>query len=536
MQARSFPALFGAGFFLLVFSAASAAGPAGHGDFFVTASIAEPVNLIPFFATDSASAQISRLVFNGLVKYDKDLRLTGDLAERWDVLDDGLVILFHLRKGVRWQDGAPFTAEDVEFTFQRLTDPAVPTPYGGDFEKVKSLRVLDPYTVEVTYKEPFAPALASWGMGIVPRHLLRGENLLSAGFARKPVGTGPYRLSRWKSGEKLELEANPDYFEGRPFIDRYVCRIVPDPATIFLELLTENLDSAGLTPLQYRRQTQSVFFEKTFAKFRYPSHAYTYLGYNLKNPLFSDRRVRKAIGMAIPKKEIIDVTLLGLGRVSTGPFLPGTWACNPEVQPTVFDPEKAGLILREAGWRDSDGDGVLEKEGKKFSFSILTNQGNETRKMSCEIIQKSLREIGIEVQIHVVEWGTFLKEFIDKKRFEAALLAWQLPEDPDPYDIFHSSRADGGFNFISYASPEADRLLEEGRRLISENERAGVYHRLHEVLNEDEPYTFLYVEDALPAVHRRFRGVEAAPAGIGHNFIRWFVPDPERRYGVERAK
>ena len=153
------------------------------------------------------------------------------------------------------------------------------------------MRVLDSYTVEVTYKEPFAPALASWGMGIVPKHLLQGENLLNTGFARKPIGTGPYRFSRWRSGEKLELEANPDYFEGRPMIDRYIYRIIPDPATVFLELLTENLDSAGLTPLQYRRQTQSAFFEKTFAKFRYPSHAYTYLGFNHKDRRFADRPV-----------------------------------------------------------------------------------------------------------------------------------------------------------------------------------------------------------------------------------------------------
>ncbi len=506
-----------------------------HGDFFVTSSIAEPSNLIPFFATDSASAEISRLIFNGLVKVDKDLKLTGDLAEHWDIQDGGLKIIFHLRKGVRWQDGEPFTADDVEFTFQKLTDPATPTPYGGDFEKVKSLRVVDPYTIEVTYKEPFAPAVVSWGMGIVPRHLLRGENLLSTGFARHPVGTGPYRFRRWESGERLELDANADYFEGRPLIDRYVYRIIPDPATLFLELLTEDLDSAGLTPLQYQRQTQSNFFQKIFAKFRIPSHSYTYIGYNLKSPLFSDKRVRKAIGMAIPKKEIIDTTLLGLGQVCTGPFLPGTWAYDTTVSPAVFDPGKAKQILKEAGWNDSNRDGVLERDGRKFSFTILTNQGNEERKMACEIIQKSLRDVGIEVRIQVVEWSTFLKEFIDKRRFEAVLLAWQLPEDPDLYDIFHSSRMSGGFNFVSYSNPEADRLMEEGRRLIPESQRAPVYHRLHELLAEDEPYTFLYVADALPVVHRRFRGVEPAPAGIGYNFIRWFVPENERRYKTVRA-
>lgn len=501
------------------------------GDAFVTAAIAEPANLIPFFASDSASAHISRLIFNGLVKYDKNLKLAGDLADDWEVKEGGRVIVFHLRKGVAWQDGAPFTAEDVAFTFEKLTDTRLPTPYGSDFEKVKTLKVIDPYTVEVVYREPFSPGLASWSMGIVPKHLLENENLLSTRFSRQPVGTGPYILKKWKTGERLELAANPHYFEGRPWIDRYVYRINPDESTTFLELETENLDSVGLTPLQYRRQTDNPFFKKNYVKFRLPSFSYTYLGYNLQNPLFADKRVRKALGLAVNKREIIDVALLGLGRVATGPFLPESWAYNPAVRESAFDPAAARKLLTEAGWADTDGDGVLDKGGQKFSFTVLTNQGNEERRMVCEMIQKRLRDIGIRMQIRVVEWGTFLKEFIDKKRFEAVLLAWQLSYDPDIYDIFHSSKTHPGeFNFVTYRNDEADRLLEEGRRLFPEEERARVYQRLHEILSDDEPYTFLYVPEALPVVHRRFRGVESAPIGVGHNFIHWFVPANEQKY------
>lgn len=224
------------------------------GDTLVAGSIGDARSLIPILASDSASQDICGLVFNGLVKYAPDLTLVGDLAQSWDVLENGLVIVFHLRPRVRWHDGAPFTAEDVRFTYERLIDPAIPTPYGGDFERVQSLEVVDDHTVRVRYKEPFAPALASWGMWIMPKHLLDGADWHTTAFARAPVGTGPYRFKRWKTGELIELVANADYFEHRPWLDRYVYRIIPDQATMFLELSTQQVDLAGLTPLQYRRQ------------------------------------------------------------------------------------------------------------------------------------------------------------------------------------------------------------------------------------------------------------------------------------------
>lgn len=522
-------------FFCLVTACEGASAPSSDGDTFVIASIAEPSNLIPFLATDTASASVSSLLFNGLVKYDKDLKLVGDLAESWEVTEGGMVIVFNLRKGVRWQDGAPFTALDVEFTFKKLIDPAVPTPYGGDFQKVESLRVIDPWTVEVRYKEPFSPGLASWGMGIVPKHLLEGQDFMATPFARKPVGTGPYRLERWTGGQKLVLMANEDYFEGKPFIERYIYRVIPDQATTFLELQTENVDLSGLTPLQFKRQTDTAFFQERYRKYRLPSFGYAYIGWNLQDRRFSDKRVRRALGRAIHKKELIDVALLGHGRVATGPFLPGSWAHDPAIPETPFDPAEARRLLAEAGWADKNGDGILEKDGKKFSFTILTNQGNSERKMACEMIQKRFRDVGVDMRIQVVEWGTFLKEFIDKRRFEAVLLAWNLPMDPDIYDIFHSSKTKPGeFNFVSYRSVEVDRLLDEGRRIFPEEERAPVYRALHRILSEDEPYAFLYVPDSLTVVHARFRGVEAAPAGLRHNFIQWSVPESERRYRPAR--
>ena len=500
------------------------------GDAVVTASIAEPSTLVPLVAADSASHSICALLFNGLVKYDKTLRLIGDLAERWDLLDGGLTLRFHLRRGVRWHDGAPLTADDVRFTYESLINPAVRTPYRGDFERVRSLTVVDPWTVEVRYAEPFAPALSSWTMWIVPRHRLAGQAPPATPFARRPVGTGPYRLRRWRTAEWLELEANSDYFGGAPAIRGWVERIIPDQATTFLELQTEGIDVTSLTPLQYRRQATTPFFTAQYQLARYPSFGYTYLGYNLSLPMFQDLRVRQAIALALDKPAIVRGALLGLGRVATGPFLPDSWAHDPGVPPTPHDPARAKALLAEAGWQDTDGDGWLDRGGRPFAFTILTNQ-NLSRELTAQIIQQQLKDVGIRVQVRVVEWSSFLAQFIQPRRYEAVLLAWGLSPEPDLYDIWHSSKTKPGeFNFIGYANPVVDRLLEEGRGTFDQGARAERYHAIHRILAEDQPVCFLYVGDALPIIHRRIRNVEVTAAGFQHNLTEWYVPRREHRY------
>ncbi|OIO39677.1 MAG: peptide-binding protein [Candidatus Omnitrophica bacterium CG1_02_49_10] len=502
-----------------------------YGDAIVTGSIGEPINLIPILASDSASGDISGLIFNGLVKYDKDIKLTGDLAESWDITGGGLIITFHLRHGVKWHDGEPFTARDVEFTYHKLIDPDIKTPYGGDFLKVSDFKVVDDYTVRVTYKEAFAPGLASWGMGIMPKHLLDSEDLNGTSFSRNPVGTGPYIFKRWLTADRIELRANPDYFEGRPYVDRYIYRIIPDPTTMFMEMESGGLDYMGLTPLQYSRQTGSEYMISSFNKFRYPSFGYTYMGYNLLNDKFRDVRVRRALNLAVDKNKIIDGVLLGLGRAATGIFPPESWAYDKDVSPAPYDPDAARRMLAGAGWSDSDGDGWLDKDGEVFSFTLVTNQGNMLRKTIAEIVQDNLKNIGIKVEIRVIEWSAFINEFINKKRFDAVILGWSLSRDPDPYDIWHSSKTrKGEFNFISYKNDEVDRLLEEGRRIFDESKRAKIYKKMHRIIYDDQPYVFLYVPDSLPIVHARFKGIVPAPIGIGYDFIRWYVPVEQQKY------
>jgi peptide/nickel transport system substrate-binding protein len=485
---------------------------------------ADAKRLLPLLASDSSSAEISGLIFNGLTKYDKDIKITGDLAESWEVSSDGLQILFHLRKGVKWHDGAEFTSDDVVFTFQAVTDPKVPTPYGSNYGPVQNVEAVDRYTVKVTYREPYAPALESWGMGIIPKHILEGKDISGVDYNRNPVGTGPYRMKEWVTGQKIVLEAFDGYFEGRPNINRYFARIIPDTATMFLELKFGGIDFMGLTPPQYKLQSDSKHFNRYFQKFRYPSFGYTYLGYNLQDPRFGDRRVRTAITHAINKQDIIDGVLLGYGTPCTGPFPPESWAYNPEVKDLAYDPEKAKMLLQEAGWTMGSNN-LMYKDGKPFKFTVLINQGNDARRKAAEIIRENLRKVGIEMEIKVLEWQAMLHEFIDKKRFEAVIMGWALSRDPDIYDIWHSSKTkEGEFNFLSYKNDEVDRLLVEGRRTFDFETRKKIYHRIHSILAEDQPVAFLFVPDALPVLHKRFKGVVKAPLGIWYDFIHWYVP------------
>ena len=489
-------------------------------------SIGEPKKLLPMLASDSASGDISGYVFNGLVKYNPDIQLIGDLAESFTVAPDCRTVEFTLRQQVKWQDGAPFTADDVRFTYEKMIDPKVATPYRDAFERIASLKTIDPYHVQVMYKKPFAPAIESWGMGIIPKHLLDGKDLNTSELNRQPVGTGPYKMKEWTTGQRVVLEANPDYFEGKPKVEQYIYRIIPDNATMFLELKAGGLDFMGLSPVQYQRQTQDRFFTTYYQKFRYPVFAYTYLGYNLKDSRFADVRVRRALAMAINRQSVIDGVQLGLGRIATGPFPPESWAYDPDVKPLPYDPQQAKALLADAGWRDTNGDSLLDKDGQPFSFTIITNQGNDERKKTAEIVQRDLNALGIRVEIRIVEWQAFLHQFIDERKFEAIILGWSLSRDPDIYDIWHSSKtAKSEFNFISYANPRVDQLLIEGRQSCDQAKRQAIYRELHRIMNEEQPYTFLYYPDALPILHQRFKGVKQTALGIWYNFpTDWYVP------------
>ena len=414
----------------------------------IISSIGDASFLNPVLAQDSASGDINSFIFNGLIKYDKDLKnFVGELADSWKVKGGPEPeITFFLRKGVLWHDGKEFTADDVKFTYDKIMDEKTNTVRRSSYELVKKAEVLDPYTFRVTYKQPFSPGLETWSIGIIPKHVLENVDINTASFNRKPIGTGPFRFVEWVSDEKIVVEANPQYFQGKPNLNGIVYRIIPETALNEMEILTRGVDYAGLFPYEYRRMNQ-VDFLRTYSQ---PSLGYTYIGYNLKNPAFQDRRVRRALTYAINREEIVQYVLYGLGTVASGPFPNHLWYSNPNVKPLPYDPEKARQLLAEAGWKDKNRDGILIKDGKPFAFNLITNSGNDTRRDVGVLVQRQLREIGIDVKFELYEWSVFLKDFINAKHFDACILGWSLSVDPDAYEIWHSSQIEKGFNFVSY--------------------------------------------------------------------------------------
>ncbi|MFI3270501.1 MAG: ABC transporter substrate-binding protein [Pseudomonadota bacterium] len=508
------------------------------GGHIVMGSIGEPSTLIPFLATDSASHEIASMLFVAPLRYDKNLKIEPWAAESYEVLNDGRLLRFVLRKGIMWEDGVELTADDVEFTYNIIINPTTPTAYAEDFLAVTRFTKTGRYSFEVEYDKPFARALVSWMQAIMPRHILEGvegQALATHPFARKPVAVGPYSLDTWQVGSHIILKAVENYFEGEALLSDVIYRIIPDNATMFLELKAGKLDMMGLSPQQYLRQTNTQKWQEEWNKYKYLSFGYTFLGYNLRHPFFTDAKVRRALTHAIDREGIVKGVLLGMGEPVIGPYKPKTWVYNTEITPYEYSPDMARALMAEAGWRDTDGDGLLDKDGVPFAFTILTNQGNDQRIKAATIIQSQLKQIGIKVQIRTVEWAAFIKEFVNKGRFDAVLLAWSIGQDPDSFEVWHSSKAfEGGLNFIGYSNSEVDEVLEKGRRALSLEERKKLYDRFQVLLHEDQPYCFLYAPYALPIVQARFRGIEPAPAGITYNFIDWWVSRRDQNPTLQR--
>lgn len=512
--------------------------PSEPGGSLINAMTGEPSSLIYMIAGESASSAIASNIFNSLLKYDKNLELEGDLVESWKISADQKTIRFILKPNLKWADGAPLTSADVLFTWQAVTDDKNASPYASDFQLVKKASTPDARTFEVTYEQAYAPALDSWaGLQILPKHLLQGQDLHTTSFARKPVGSHYYQLDSWAHGENLKLSRNPNSVLGQAKIDRLITRIIPDNSAQFLELMADNIDYMGLDPIKYSRIIPArPELQQKLALYKELGNSYTYLGFNLKRKPFDDKKVRLAINYAIDKQEIIDGVYLGLGINIASPYKPGTRWSNPDLKPYPYDPKKARALLKEAGFADSDGDGILERDGKPFSFEIITNQ-NKEREKSAVLIQRRLKEIGIDVQIRAIEWASFISRFIKTGDFDVVVLGWGLGLDPDQFNIWHSSQqAPGQFNFIGYNNPQVDKLLEQGRLELNPDQRQKIYHEFARVLLEDSPIVYLSAGYGLTAIHKRVKGIDnpAPPAGIGHNAEDWYIPQPLRRNEISQ--
>ncbi len=415
------------------------------------------------------------------------------------------VIVFHLRPGVLFHDGQPVTAEDVRFTYEAIMNPRNLSPRISDFEPVKSVDVIDPLTARIVYKYLYSPGLGTWGMGILPKHLLNRETLRNEAlrrgrdpekftlreseFNRHPVGCGAFRFQEWRSGQYIILDRFKDYWEGPAKYRGYAFRVIPDMLTQEMEFYAGTLDSYAVQPFQVERLEK----DPRYQHFSGLSFGYSYIGYNMRREPFKDRRVRTALGMAIDVNKIIQYVLYGQGKRMTGPFPEQTDYYDQNVKPLPYDPEGALRLLAEAGWKKGP-DGWLQKNGKRLQFTLITNQGNSTRKAILAVAQNSWRQIGIDVRTDVLEWAVFIQERVDKHDFDALVLGWVMGIDPDLYQIWHSSQTQANqLNFVAFENAKADDLIVRIRQEYNHDKQVEYCHELHRIIAEEQPYTFLYV-------------------------------------------
>lgn len=476
------------------------------------ALFANPSRLNPILATDSSSSEIAGFLFNGLVKYDKDLNtIIGDLAEEF-YFENNTTLVFKLRHNVKWHDGVKFTAKDVIFTYEVLMSSKISSPYSANFRFVQSVESSGNYLVRIRYKKPYFKALETWMTGILPEHVLKDEeNLMSSKFNTEPIGTGAYKLFRLEHSKNIILKANDDYFLGKPKINRISFHVIADPMTRFLMLKSGALDIGELDPMQYERQIDESFFEK-FNVFEDISQSYTYLGFNLRLEKFKDSRVRQALSLAIDRDEIVDILFFKHAKVCTGPFLPKTSAFNADVKAPKQDVQKAIRLLKEAGY----------DENNPLKFEIATSNSNPFRPYAAQIMQYQLKKAGVEVTLRVMEWQAFLNMVVFPNKFDSVLLGWGLSPTPDPYLIWHSDNdIMGGFNLVGYKNEKLDKMIEESQTMIDEKQLSKTWKEMFKVIVDDNPYLFLYIQTALTTVSKDIKNVEPALGGIWHNYITW---------------
>lgn len=476
------------------------------------ATSANPSRLNPVLATDSSSSEITGFLFNGLVKYDKDLStIIGDLAQVF-YFEDEKTLIFKLHKNVKWHDGKSFGAKDVVFTYEVLVSSKISSPYSANFRFVKSVEAVDEFTLKVIYKEPYFKALETWMMGILPEHILKDEeNLMNSSFNTNPIGTGAYKLHQLEHSKNIILSAFDDYFEGRAKIDTISFHVIADPMTRFMMLKSGALDVGSIEPMQYERQLKSDFFEK-FNIYENISQSYTYLGFNLRLEKFKNPKVREALSLAIDREELAQILFFDHAKVCTGPFLPGTKAFNESVKAPILDIKKAKELLAEAGY----------DEKNPFTFEIATSNSSELRPYAAQILQHQLKKAGVIVTLRVMEWQAFLNMVVFPHKFDTVLLGWGLSPTPDPYMFWHSDNdKQGGFNLVGYHNPEINKMIEESQSMIDSEKLSGVWREMFKIITDGNPYLFLYIPNSITTVSKNIKNVEPAPSGIWHNYIKW---------------
>lgn len=520
------------------------------GDGIVMAQVSETGNLNYIINNESQVSDYWSLTFDSLAERSmkEPTRFDPMLAERWEISDDHLTYTIHLRKGVLWHDftdpetGERFqdvevTADDFKFYIDTIRNPGIQCePIRVYYQDLEDLRVVDRYTFQVIWKAPyFLSTELTLGLQPLPRHFYRYDPAKPEEFNenvarnRMIVGCGPWVFERWDKGKEIVFRRNEKYYGPKPHLRRLRFKVIKESNARLLALQNGEVDRIGLLAQQWVEQTNSEEFLRRFAKFQYTARVYYYVGYNLRRPPFDDRRVRLALTHCIDRPRILREVYKDLGRIVTGPFFIESPYYDASIEPYPFDIAKAKALLAEAGWRDSDGDGILDKDGKKFEFTFLAIAGSENQARIAAILKEDLAKAGLVMNIVEVEWSVYT-ERLEEWNFDVCSLGWAMGYESDPYQIWHSSQADlkGASNHVGFKSEEADRIIEAARREFDLDRRIALYRQFHRLVHEEQPYTFLVSPYNLVAQDRRYRNAKVYPLGMHINSF--WVPLAEQKY------
>jgi len=487
------------------------------------------MDTVNYYASQSRfTADITKLLYPQLMAEQPDFTnhppsFKPSLASSWEVSEDGRTYTFHLVEGAVWSDSTPITADDVLFSHHAAMSDKVGWSGIDSKTSIESVEAPDPHTVVFRLKAAYPYALMDINEGrIVPKHVWEKvpmEKWTSHDFSVSPVVGGPYTVGEWKRQEHILLTANPAYFrKGYPKIPKILYQIIPDQHSLLQQLLTGNIDVMAVIP---PKDAKKVEENPNLNLVRFPDIQFGYIGWNLADPLFESKKVRQAMTMAVNRQAIIDTVWYGYASVACSPILSSFWAYNRSLESWPYNPEEARRLLKEEGWEDTDGDGILDRDGKAFTFTIQTNSGNKIRSDIAVLVQKDLAGIGVKAEIQLLEFNVFIERLMGKE-FEACINGLAAATKLDMRDLWHSNAINPsqGINVISYRNSEVDRILVEVQNLPLE-EQVPLWHRFQELVHEDQPFTFLYENERLNGVSTRLTHHEMNMLSSYFNMEAW---------------
>jgi peptide/nickel transport system substrate-binding protein len=503
--------------------------------------LGEPTTLNAVLQSSVPEAQVLQYIQRNLFDFDEKLALRPGLASGMEVSADGREYVVTIRANAVWEDSRPVTAADAVFTIRKIVDDAVPAPvFKTLFEGLESVEVVDPNRFRARFRTPYAFRSMAFVLPVVPEHAFAGGDFLNAAVNRAPLSNGPYRLAAWRAGEAVELERNAKYWGDRGRFDRIVFRILPDNTTAFRLLTLGELDEDQMDATLKARAGSDARFAACCRLLEFYTLDWSYVALNNRSPLFADARVRRALTMLTDRAAAARELYRGSARVISGPWAPDSPAYDASLAPLPFDPAAAKALLAEAGWKDSDGDGTRDREGRKFSFDLLIPAGFDTGRQVAEMLAAELARAGVTAAVRTMEWTAFI-ERVDAGQFEAASLAWSAVDpNPDPYPYWHSSQCPPhGLNAGCYRSAEADRWMTEARAELDAGRRDAIYHRLHRLFRDDAPVIFLVNSTQKFGLVRDLQGVTSSPLGLSGIWpgpVGWFkAPPPPAKAGKPAA-